>query len=214
MKTLSALLFTLLACLSISPSHAFAYETHGQNHFNQNDFHNQRPRQIFIRHSDYLIFEGDYDIDCEYGHLGKIVRSTFSIPSTFTFFNSLGHPSATAHTHFHTWDFHFKPVSYMDIYNEFGQFLGIIDSSFIGRQAEYFFYDAYEHLVGIARGDYDRCRYVIYHPYDANRIIATMNRGSVGSITDSWMIEIVDPYAIDTTILLYFGALASHTLAH
>lgn len=213
MKKLNALLFSLMACLSISSSHAFAYENHGQNHFDPHDFHTQRPRQIFIRHNDYLFFEGDYDIDCEYGHLGKIARSTFSIPSTFTYFNSTGHSAATAHTHFHTWDFHFKPVSYMDIYAN-GQFLGIIDSSFAGRQAEYFFYDAYEQLVGIARGDYDRCSYVIYDPYDPHRIIATMNRGSVGNIGNSWMIEIVDPYAIDTTLLLYFGALASHTLVH
>lgn len=210
MKKFSAFLLSLMTCLSISTVNAFEYNAFGQNHFDQHEIHSQRPRQIMIRHQDYLFFEGDYDIDCEYGHLGKIVRSSFSIPSTFTFLNSFGHVAATAHTHFQAWDFHFQPLSYMDIYNEHGQFIGIIDSSFIGRQAEYFLYDSFEHLIGIAKGDFDRCRYTIYHPYD-NKIVAVLSRVNTH---DSWMIEVFDTYAIDTPILVYFGALAAHTLLH
>lgn len=178
------------------------------------EHHHPRPHQIIVTKKDYN-FEEDFDIDSDMGHLGNVVQSSFSLRKNYSYYNHHGDLVSSAYVRMMSFGSLMNSATVMDVYDASGTQVGLIEGTLIFTMApaKFYFYDAHGEVRGIAYLDNDKCSYTVYHPHHNQKIIASFNRVFIRDAQDYWIIDVIDPEAIDPRLLVSFGAFAVDTQA-
>lgn len=195
-----------LCCLDLQASPR--YETQDDR-----DYVNFHPilRQIKISKRDYALQE-NFDVDSESGHLGNVVQSSLSIRKNYKYYNHHGELVSSAYLKLPSFGSLMTKATVLNVYDARDRFIGSVEGAIITwSPSQFYFYDADGKLKGTAYMDNDRCSFTIYHPKHEQKILATYNRVFVRDVQDWWMVDIIDPEAIDPRLLITFGAFAVDT---
>jgi hypothetical protein len=179
-------------------------------HFNSHE----NIKQIRITKRDYR-FEEDFDVDSDFGHLGSIVQSSFSLRKNYSFYDHEGNAIFYAYGRVFSLGSLITSATVLDVYDHMGQNLvGSFEGALLTLYpSKFYFYDFSGICIGIAYMDNDKCSFVIYHPTHSQKILAIYTRVFVENVQDWWQIDIVEPGAIDWRLLISFGAFAVDTQA-
>lgn len=213
------LIFVLLT--AISPSTLLSHQDH--HHSTNHDSHGIFPDDPWIHHHDHKIhrfyihkvsheFSTEFDLHShDYGHLGRVVQSNFSLRKNYSFYNVENKLTLSAYARVFFSSFK-NSATVMDVYDHSEKGIGQIWGTmfFTTAPAKFYFYNEVGDTVGIAYLDKDRCTYRVYDATDS-ALIAVYRRHFVRGDVDHWEVDIIDSDAIDARLHIAFASFAIDT---
>lgn len=184
------ILGTFIGCLSASPT-----ET-------------QKPLHLIMHERDFML-STYYQIDSDETPLGNIIKTKLSLRTSYEYHYSNGALGSNAYLRIMSLGSMFTWAGVMDIYDENGDRLGLIEGAVVTLlPSKFSFYDNNNKLVAVAYMDKDCMGFTITDPYNDFRTIAHLHRIFVRDVVDHWTISVFDRITIDPRLLYTFCAFA------
>lgn len=163
-----------------------------------------------IREKQWL-FSTDFVMDTDGLCLGKVVKSSFQIPTHYTLYDSRGEQQATAVYRILNLSLFYSWASEIDIYDGDGLPIGYIDGQVGTFQAARFSIYCRGKLVAIAYLDKQRASFSIVDAETESRLIANFTRHFVKDVTDHWSVDVYDRTTVLPEVIKIFAAFAIDT---
>ena len=163
--------------------------------------------QFLITKKDYM-FSTEFEIDSEQIGAYKLSKPKIAVKTLYMLENSSG-LQAQGSVRILSMGTLFAWGKDIDIYDEKGEYLGMIDGEALTTaQAKFSFLDKEGNKVAIAYLDDDKTGFTIINPHHPNRVVARLSREFIPNISDPWKVRVYQGQEVDYRLIQIFAAFA------
>lgn len=166
------------------------------------------------------VFKKNYTFSTEFEIISKhdshqnVVKSLFHVRTHYDFYDRHGQAEVQGICRFFSLGIIFTWAAEIDIYDNNGQPIGLIDGQVVTSEpAKFSLYDENGVKVGIAYSDQDFTGFTIYHPENNKFRLARLHRVYNEDTLDHWEVSIFEPDLIPEILIKVFAVFACDTQA-
>lgn len=167
-----------------------------------------------VTRSDYT-FSTIFDMANEKNNLGSVVKSVFHIATHYDSYDRFGLFEGQGICRMVTLGIFYAWATEIDIYNTYGNRIGMIDGQVVSSEpAKFSFYDAEGNRLCIAYLDQNCMGFVLVDPENSAFVLARLTRNFILDTVDSWDISLYHPELLPPKFLKIFAAFACDSQDH
>jgi len=154
-------------------------------------------------------FSTTFEMSNKNSNFGGVEKCKFHLATQYDSYDTYGNYEGQGLSRLFSLGFFYTWGAQIDIFNEIGQNIGMIDGHVMNFEPGSFsFYDQYGNCLAIACFDKKILGFNLIDPINSNRTLARLIRHQVSNLADSWEVINYHPEIIPPLLVKIFAAFA------